>query len=481
MSARPFMHEDFLLTSELARRLYHGYAASQPIIDYHCHLPPEAIARDHRFADLAEVWLGGDHYKWRALRAAGVDERFITGDASPREKFQKWAETVPRTLRNPLYHWTHLELKKPFGLSDRLLGPDSAEGVWQHCNELLATPAFSACGLMQQWDVRVACTTDDPVDTLEHHLAIARRGAATRVLPTWRPDKVHAVDDPASWNAYIDRLAAAADVDIRDWDSLFVALKQRHAFFHAVGCRLSDHGLEAIHAADWTHERAARAVAELRAGNHLAPDQAELLKSALLHELALLDHASGWVQQFHLGALRNNNRRLLAHLGPDTGFDSIGDFAQGRAMSTFFDRLDAEDRLARTIVYNLNPRDNELFATMIGNFQDGSTPGKMQYGSGWWFLDQWDGMNRQLEALSNQGLLSCFVGMLTDSRSFLSYARHEYFRRLLCELLANDVARGALPNDEGLLGGLVADLSHGNAQRYFAFETVQTDPKLLAG
>lgn len=471
-SAAPFIHDDFLLRTELARELYHEHAAPQPIIDYHCHLPPDQVAADTRYANLFRIWLAGDHYKWRAMRTAGVDERYCTGDASDWEKFAMWAETVPRTLRNPLYHWTHLELAKPFGIRDRLLDASTAKGIWDQCNSLLAKPEFSAQGLMRQWQVEVVCTTDDPVDDLAHHRAHAARKPTTRMLPTWRPDKLLAVDDPTAFNAYIDRLGTIAGIRIKDWESLWAAILVRHDAFHAVGCRLSDHGLEQLYATDWTLGRVAGSFAQLRAGVALSDGEALAYRSAMLHELALLDHAKGWVQQFHLGALRNNNHRLLGKLGPDTGFDSIGDFAQASALARFLDRLDGTDQLARTILYNLNPRDNELFATMIGNFQDGSVAGKMQYGSGWWFLDQWDGMTKQVETLSNLGLLSCFVGMLTDSRSFLSYSRHEYFRRLLCNLLGDDVARGALPRDEKLLGQLVRDVCYNNARNYFRFHEV---------
>ena len=467
-----YMHEDFLLETELARRLYHDWAKPQPIIDYHCHLPPDEIATNLTFRNLAHAWLGGDHYKWRAMRTAGVDERFCTGDASDWDKFEQWAGVVPKTLRNPLYHWTHLELKKPFGISDILLGPDTAKQVWDACNEQLATPEFSTRGLMAQWDVQVVCTTDDPADDLAHHAAIAASDCATKVLPTWRPDKAMAVSDPTTYNHYLDGLGKTANVAITDWDSLFTALRQRHDAFHAAGCRLSDHGLEYIHATDYTEHEVRESFARIRAGGHLAAEEAEKLRSALLYEFALMDHEKGWVQQFHVGALRNNNARLLAKLGPDTGFDSMGDFPQAVTMSRFFNRLDSTDQLARTIIYNLNPVDNDVFATMIGNFQDGTVAGKMQFGSGWWFNDQWDGMTKQIESLSNMGLLSCFVGMLTDSRSFLSYARHEYFRRLLCNILGNDVARGALPADEKLLGNLVADVSYNNAKGYFNFEGV---------
>jgi len=471
MCADLFVTEDFLLESEAARRLYHEYAEELPIIDYHCHLPPRQIADDHVFENLTQAWLYGDHYKWRAMRAAGVDERFITGDASDWEKFERWAETVPKTLRNPLYHWTHLELKRPFGISDRLLSPETARGIWEECNAKLASPGFSCRGIMRRMNVALVCTTDDPADTLEHHRAVADDGSFDiQVLPTWRPDRAMAVESAETYNAYLDRLGAAADTEIRDLDSLLAALGKRHDFFHGMGCRLSDHGLETAHAADYTEGEVRTIFAKVRGGEAVSGDEVEKLKSALLYECAKMDWEKGWTQQFHFGALRNVNGRMLRELGPDTGFDSIGDFELGRPLARMLDRLEGEGKLAKTILYNLNPRDNELLATMIGNFQDGSVAGKMQFGSAWWFLDQKDGMERQLDALSNMGLLSCFVGMLTDSRSFLSYTRHEYFRRILCNLLGREMESGLLPNDMGLVGGLVRDVCYENAAEYFGFD-----------
>jgi len=471
MPAPSFMGDDFLLQSDAARRLYHEYAEPMPIIDYHCHLPVMEIATDHRFANLTEIWLKGDHYKWRAMRAAGVEERFITGDAGDWEKFLKWAETVPKTLRNPLYHWTHLELKRPFGIADRLLNRETARGIWEECNARLATPEFSARSIMKRMGVVLVCTTDDPADSLEHHTAIAADPTFDiKVLPAWRPDRVMALDDPTAWNAYIDRLGAAADVEIRSLDSLLDALRKRHDFFHAKGCRLSDHGLETIPAADYT-EAGVRAIFD-KARDGRAPTAAEVLafKSAMLYELAVMDAEKGWVQQFHLGALRKVNTRMTARLGPDTGYDAIGDFEIGRPLARFLDRLEREGRLAKTILYNLNPRDNELLAAMCGCFQDGSVPGKMQFGSAWWFLDQKDGMEKHLNALGSIGLLSTFVGMLTDSRSFLSYARHEYFRRILCNVLGQEMSDGLLPDDMALVGEMVKDICYRNAARYFGFE-----------
>lgn len=472
-----FIHEDFLLASRTSRELYHTYAAHLPIIDYHCHVPPADIARDRSFANLTEIWLGGDHYKWRAMRTCGVEEKYITGAATDREKFQKWAETVPKTLRNPLYHWTHLELKRPFGISDRLLNPDTAQGIWDECNAQLATPGFSVRGILRRMNVEVVCTTDDPVDSLEHHRALAAdAGFPVRVYPAFRPDKAMAVEDPSAFCGYVAKLAGAADVDIRRFTDFLEALRKRHDVFRDLGCRVSDHGLEEMYAEDYTQAEIVASFDKLLRRTALTPAEIVRFKSAMLYELAVMDWEAGWVQQFHLGALRNTNTRMLRTLGPDTGFDSIGDFTLARPLARFLDRLDADDRLARTILYNLNPRDNELFATMIGNFQDGSSSGKIQYGAAWWFLDQADGMTRQLEALSTMGLLSRFVGMLTDSRSFLSYPRHEYFRRLLCNILGGEMERGLLPPDMDLVGGMVKDICYDNAVRYFAFQPVRPGP-----
>jgi len=471
MLTPPFIHEDFLLHSDPARRLYHEFAADLPIIDYHSHLPPEDIASDRSFANLSEVWLHGDHYKWRAMRANGVDERYCTGDASDLEKFEKWAETVPACLRNPLYHWTHLELNRPFRIT-RLLDPGSAHEIWEECNEMLSQPAFSAPGILAQMNVEVVCTTDDPVDDLRHHLAYAEQPErAFRMLPTWRPDKGMAVEDPAAFNGWLDQLSAASDVDIRDMQSYRRALAARHDAFHAAGCRLSDHGLETAYAADYAESDVVAIFDTLRAGGAVSPAQVEQFKSAMMYEFGVMDHAKGWVQQLHLGAQRNNNSRRLRELGPDTGFDSMGDWPVAQPLARYLDRLDEADQLPKTVLYNNNPRDNAVLATMIGNFQDGSTPGKLQFGSGWWHLDQWDGMTQQLADLSNMGLLSRFVGMLTDSRSFLSFTRHEYFRRLLCDILGNDIVTGVIPHDYELVGGLVRDVSYHNASRYFPFES----------
>jgi glucuronate isomerase len=470
---RPFLHEDFLLETKVARDLYHRYVADLPIIDYHCHLPVTQIASDHVFRSITEIWLEGDHYKWRAMRANGVDEQLITGDASDWEKFEAWARTVAATLRNPLYHWTHLELKKPFGVTT-LLDGKSARATFDACNKQL--PKLSTQELLRRFNVAVVCTTDDPADTLDHHRALAQRAADhgtepdTRVVPTWRPDAALAIEDMDAFNAWVDRLEAASGVSIANFNQLMDALERRHADFHEAGCRASDHGLEQIYAEPSSDAEVAQTFAKLRARQPVNGDEARGYKSTLLHLFALMDHGRGWVQQYHLGALRNTNSRMRRRLGADSGLDSIGDFEQARPLARFLDRLDSTNHLARTILYNLNPRDNELFATMIGNFQDGSVPGKMQYGSAWWFLDQKEGMEAQIRALSNMGLFSRFVGMVTDSRSFLSYSRHEYFRRLVCNLLGNDVAEGLLPDDRELLGRLAQDVSFFNARQYLGLE-----------
>jgi glucuronate isomerase len=469
MSPRSFIHDDFLLESNVAVDLYVRYARDLPIVDYHCHLSPDAMASDHRFRSVTELWLEGDHYKWRAMRANGVAERFCSGDASDWEKFEAWARTVPETLRNPLYHWTHMELGRPFGI-DALLGPSSARAIFDRCNERLQEPAFTALGLLRTFRVAVVCTTDDPTDGLQAHVALAARPEpVTRVYPTWRPDKALAVGDPAAWNAWVTRLEAVSGTSISGLASFLEALDVRHRAFHALGCRASDHGLAAIPAAPHSDADVATAFELLRSGRPLDPAAALRLQSALVHRMAVMDHSRGWVQQFHLGALRNTNSRLFTALGADTGCDSVGDSEQARPLARFLDTLDRRAALARTILYNLNPRDNEVFATMVGNFQDGSIPGKLQYGAAWWFLDQREGIEAQLRALSNMGLFSRFVGMVTDSRSFLSYSRHDYFRRIVCNLLGEDVRRGLVPDDRDLLGAMVTRIAFTNARDYFGF------------
>ncbi len=462
MSTRTFLTENFLLHSDLARELYHKYAKNEPIFDYHCHLPPDQIAANKTFRNLYEIWLAGDHYKWRAMRSNGVPERFCTGDASDWEKFLAFAHTVPYTLRNPLYHWTHMELKRFFGIN-KLLDGTTAKEIWDAANKKLARMPVHT--ILESNRVAVVCTTDDPTDSLEHHRALRTSKLKTRVYPAWRPDKALTIDQPATWNAWVDKLGAGGKLA-----DFLAALEKRLDFFHDNGCRLSDHGLNYIYADDFTEAGVAIAYANARAGQQISPADADKFRSFLLHWLGEQYHARGWVMQFHLGALRNNNTRLLRALGPDTGFDSIGDWPQASALARYLDRLDQNNRLTKTILYNLNPADNYVFATMLGNFQDGSVPGKIQFGSGWWFLDQKEGMEWQLNALSNLGLLSRFVGMLTDSRSFLSYSRHEYFRRLLCDLLARDVKNGELPRDMKLLGSMIRNICFGNAKAYFPME-----------
>jgi glucuronate isomerase len=465
-----FLDDDFLLDTPVAIDLYEKVARPQSIIDYHNHLPPDQIADDHRFSTLTEIWLKGDHYKWRAMRTNGVPERAITGDASDWEKFQAWAGTVPDTLRNPLYHWTHLELKFPFGVRDQRLGPDTAREIYDHCNQRLAQDGFTTQGLLKQYGVVVVCSTDDPVDDLEPHRRHAQNPrATTKLFPTWRPDKALGVHDLGAWNAWVDKLEGASNVSIGSFDSFMEALGKRHDFFHETGCRASDHGVDRIFAADYTPGETHAIFGKARARRPLAEDEIDKLRSALLYDFAVMDHARGWVQQFHLGAARNNSSRAVRTLGPDTGYDSIGDLPQGATLIRFLDRLDSSGCLAKTILYNLNPADNEVLASAIGSFQDGSAPGKMQFGSAWWFLDQLDGMEKQINALSNLGLLARFVGMLTDSRSFLSYSRHEYFRRLVCNLIGRDVDRGLLPDDRALLGKLVENVCFRNARDYFQF------------
>jgi glucuronate isomerase len=463
-----FMADDFLLQTKTAETLYHQYAAPMPIFDYHCHLSPQQIADDIQFENITQAWLYCDHYKWRGMRTNGISEKFITGDASDREKFKKWADTVPACLRNPLYHWTHLELKRHFGI-DELLNPDTASVIYDKSSELLNNPAFSTRNLMRKMNVKAVCTTDDPLDSLEHHQKIAADGFEIKVLPTWRPDKAMAPENKSAQNAWIDTLAEVADVDITTYADYCNALQKRHDYFHENGCRLSDHGLEAA-VADFSDSKDEIELifSKIRKEQELTPKEMAQFKSMMMLEFALMDWQKGWVQQLHLGPMRNNNTRKFNQIGPDAGFDSIGDYMTAEPLSRFLDELDKTNRLPKTILYNLNPRDNEVLATMIGNFQGGGIPGKMQFGSGWWFLDQKDGMEKQIEALSNLGLLSRFVGMLTDSRSFLSYPRHEYFRRILCNILGNDIDNGLIPNNMPLLGDMVKNICFNNAKNYFA-------------
>jgi glucuronate isomerase len=467
---KSFIHEDFLLQTDAAKELYHKHAAKMPIIDYHCHLNPAYIANDHQFDNLGQIWLEGDHYKWRAMRTNGVDERYCTGkDTSDWEKFEKWAETVPYTMRNPLYHWTHLELKTAFGVED-ILSLKTAKKIYDICTEKLRTPEFSARGLLKKFNVETVCTTDDPVDSLEHHLALKKEGFEIKVLPAWRPDKAMAVENPAEYRTYVEKLSKVSGVTINKFSDLIEALRKRHDFFASVGCKLSDHGIEEFYAEPYTQTEIESIFNKVYGGTKLSKEEILKFKSAMLYEGAVMDWEKGWTQQFHYGPIRNNNTRMFRKLGPDTGFDSIGDFTVAKNMSRFLDRLDVDNKLAKTIIYNINPRDNDLVATMIGNFQDGSVPGKIQFGAAWWFLDQKTGIEAQLTSLSNMGLLSRFVGMLTDSRSFLSYPRHEYFRRILCNLLGNDVENGLLPASEmEFLGEMVENISYYNAKNYFNF------------
>jgi glucuronate isomerase len=465
---KKFLDKNFILQNKTAEKLYHDHAAKMPIIDYHCHLSPEDIAKNRKFENMTKIWLDGDHYKWRAMRTNGVDEKYITGDADDYSKFQKWAETVPYTMRNPLYHWTHMELKNPFGVR-KILNGNTAREIYDTCTDLLQKNKFSCQGLLRQFDVEVVCTTDDPTDSLEYHKAIAKSDLKVKVLPTFRPDKAMAVDDQESYNLYLDKLSAVANIEISNFNSLIDAITSRHDYFAKIGGKLSDHGLEQIYAEDFYEHEINGIFDKIRSGKQLNHNEIIKFKSAMLVHFGIMDHEKGWTQQFHLGALRNNNTRMYNKIGPDTGFDSIGDFEMARPISRFLNKLDTENQLAKTIIYNLNPRDNYLIGTMIGNFNDGSVASKVNFGTGWWFLDQKEGMEMQMNALSNLGLLSRFLGMLTDSRSFLSYPRHDYFRRILCNLLGRDVENGELPDDMEWLGKMVENISYYNAREFFKF------------
>ena len=469
---KPFIHENFLLQNETAVHLFHDHAKKLPIIDYHCHLNPQEVAEDHKFRSITELWLGGDHYKWRALRTNGVAEKYITGDASDWEKFQKWAETMPYCMRNPLYHWTHLELRTAFGIN-KLLNANTAREIFDECNEKLKQPEFSARGLMKHYNVEAVCTTDDPADDLRYHRAYADETANSqfpKVLPTWRPDKAMAIENPDGYKAYIEKLGETAGHNISTYEDLLNTLQERHDYFASLGCRLSDHGISEFYAEDFTETEIKQIFQKVMEGKQPTSDEVNKFRSALLLEFARQDAKAGWTQQFHYGPMRNNNTRMFKQLGPDTGFDSIGTWNTSESLSRFLDKLDSEGNLAKTILYCINPSDNEMLATMIGNFQEGPTPGKIQFGSGWWFNDQLDGMERQMNALSVLGLLSRFVGMLTDSRSFLSYPRHEYFRRQLCNMIGQDVEDGKLPAEEmPFIEQMVRDISYYNAKRYFNF------------
>lgn len=464
-----FINEDFMLSNEAARQLYHEGAEKMPIIDYHCHLIPQMIAENHQFADITELWLGGDHYKWRAMRGNGVDEEYITGGKSSWEKFSKWAETVPYTMRNPLYHWTHLELKRVFGI-DSLLSPATARDIFEECNAKLATEEFRGQALIRRFNVEVVCTTDDPADDLRYHKAIAEKPFGVKVIPAWRPDKAMAIENPEAYKAYLEKLGEAAGMEIRSYSDLLEALQRRHEFFESMGCKLSDHGLETFFASDYTDSEIEAIFAKVLSGKNADAEELDKFRSACLHDFAVMDAEAGWAQQFHIGAIRNNNTRMFNLLGPDTGYDAIHDVQCAAAGHRFFDRLTLEGKLAKTILYCLNPKDNEVLMTMAYTFNDGTVPGKMQFGSGWWFLDQEDGMRKQMNALSALGLLTRFVGMLTDSRSFVSYPRHEYFRRILCSVLGEDIEKGKLPASEmDFIRKVVEDISYNNARNYFNF------------
>ena len=463
-----YMSEDFLLDTRTARELYHGHAAKMPIIDYHCHLPPREIAEDKRWSDIAEVWLGGDHYKWRQMRSNGVEERFCTGDASWHDKFVKYAETMEKLVKNPLFDWSHLELSRYFGVNERLCS-QSAERIWKKCNRKLKNKSFSARGLMKKSNVKVVCTTDDPVDSLEHHLAIAKNPFGTKILPAWRSDKASKVENVKAWNAWMDALAKAAGMPVRTWDDFLEAMAKRHKFFEKAGCAVSDYGITEIFAAPYTETEVSRIFKKLRGGKAATPEEALKFKSAWLFEGLKADAKSDWTTQLHYNCLRDNNSAMFEKLGPDTGFDCIGDWSVTESLAKLFDRLEREDSLPRCILYSLNPKDNEMLATLMGCFQKAPDVGKIQLGSAWWFLDQKDGMRKQIEALAALGCLGNFVGMLTDSRSFLSYTRHEYFRRILCQKLGEEVEKGEIPNDVKWLGRIVEDISYNNAARYFKF------------
>jgi len=465
---KPFMDENFLLKGKFAQLLYHNYAKHLPIIDYHCHLSPKDIAEDRQFGNITQVWLAGDHYKWRGMRTLGVNEKYITGDASDKEKFLKWAETVPYTMRNPLYHWTHLELQRYFGI-DELLTAKSGEAIYEQTAQQLQQPEYSTRGLLKKMNVEIVCTTDDPVDSLEYHIRAAQEGIQPKLFPAFRPDKAYAVENAASFLDYLEKLAEVTGIQIKHYSDLIQALHNRVDYFHQHGGRLSDHGLEQLYYFEENDFDVEQLFLRLTQGKALSQQEIDYFKFLTLSHLCKMYHAKGWTQQFHVGALRNTNERMLRILGPDTGFDSIGDFSQARALAKFLNHLDSTDQLTKTILYNLNPSDNEIMATMIGNFNDGSIKGKVQFGSAWWFLDQKDGMEKQINALSNMGILSCFVGMLTDSRSFLSFPRHEYFRRILCNLIGEDVENGELPADEQWLGKMVSDICYYNAKEYFNF------------
>ncbi len=469
---RNFITDDFLLYSKPAKELYHNYAKNMPIIDYHSHLPPDQITNDVKFDNITQIWLYGDHYKWRLMRAYGIDERYITGNKSDYEKFKAWAETVPYTIRNPIYHWTHLELKNYFEIDDRVLNPNSAEYIYNRCNELLQTDEFSVKNLLRKFNVKIVCTTDDPTSKLEYHKKLKEDKFEIKVLPTFRPDKGMAVENPKVFNEWVDILGTITDTTIDSYDTYISAIKERHSIFHELGCRISDHGLETIFAEEYSESEIKEIFKKLRTGNKLNNNEIVKFKSVMMIEFGLMNHQKNWTQMLHLGAMRNNNSRLFRKLGPDSGFDSIGESEMAQSLSKFLNILDKDDKLAKTIIFNLNPKDNGMFASMIGNFQDGTIPGKIQFGPAWWFLDTKLGMTNQINVLSDMGMLSKFVGMVTDSRSFLSYPRHEYFRRILCNILGEEMDKGELPNDFDLIGNIVQGICYNNAKNYFDIDLV---------
>ena len=470
MKMKKFIHEDFLLETKEASVLYHEYAKDLPIIDFHNHLPPAEIAGDVRFENITKVWLGGDHYKWRAMRTLGIDEKFITGDASDWGKFDKWAGTMPYCLRNPLYHWTHLELARYFGIDDKLLGPDTAEEIYNRCNEMLEAEEFTTVNLLKRMNVEVLCTTDDPVDSLEHHISFRKSVSSPKLFPAWRPDMAMKIENVEMFNNWVDKLEETSGIGISGFNDFIKALEKRHAFFHAHGCRLADHGVDTFYPVGIRESEIGKIFADARSGIQASPDETANFKGYMLYRLSLMNHSRGWVQQYHFGVLRNNSPRMYKMLGPDTGYDCMGDFTHAHNLVNLLDRLDSEDGLARTVLYPINPADNGIVATIIGSFQEGPVKGKLQFGSGWWFLDQKNGMEEQMNTLSLMGLLSTFVGMTTDSRSFLSFPRHEYFRLILCNLIGNDMAKGLIPADFKLAGCIVKDICCNNARDYFRFE-----------
>ncbi|TVQ00086.1 MAG: glucuronate isomerase [Balneolaceae bacterium] len=468
---KPFIHDDFMLQNDMASQLFHQFSEDQPIIDYHCHLPPGEIAADINYRNLTHIWLEGDHYKWRAMRTCGVDEKYITGNASDKEKFMAWAQTVPKTLRNPLYHWTHMELKHPFGITDRLLNGETAESVWNECNEMLKDPGFSARKLLERSKVKVVGTTDDPTDSLEHHASFRNeKGTGFIMVPTFRPDAGMEIENVDEFRLWVQKLEKAADIEISTYNHFLEALEKRHNYFDSLGCRASDHGVDQPYSDPYTEQEIQYIFDKVMIGGVPGEADARKFKSAFLYKCGLMDYEKGWVFQLHIGAMRNNNTRMKNKLGANTGFDSMGDLNMARQLSRLLDRLDTDNRLPKVVLYNNNPRDNELFATMIGNFQDGSMPGKLQYGPPWWFLDQIDGIEKQVEALSNMGILSLFIGMTTDSRSFLSFPRHDYFRRIVCNIIGRDIEKGLIPDDIHLVSELVRNISYQNAKNYFEFD-----------